>query len=98
MSDMLERSEFRTLTEGERAYVMDVMRREQPVCPGCGQPMRLEMEKAFDGKTEWWGRYACDWHTGCGSWGTKVERHPSIVYLAERCYKMATARKGGRAA
>lgn len=97
MPDM-NREELRALTEGERTYLMDIGRRAQPTCPGCGQPMHLDVERAFDGSREWWGRYACHKTTGgCGVWGTQVSRHPSIVALAERAYKEAMTREEGAA-
>lgn len=83
--------ERKRLTEYEIDSLYQISHRVQPRCPGCGEPMRLDLGLDIDGKN-WLVSYVCYWGTGCAEWRTKIFRGTGIVKEAEDAYKAATRR------
>lgn len=83
------------MTPAERDSVKKIEGYTQPVCPGCGNSMKLGLE-FFDTKPRWMTkkyRYGAWYYCNrCGDWRTKASYGFSATTAAEDAYKTAVRR------
>lgn len=83
--------EKKRLTPYEIDRLNQISHRQQPLCPGCGAPMRLDIGMDVDGNN-WLVSYLCYWETGCAGWRTRIFRGTGVTAVAEDAYKTAMRR------
>lgn len=84
----MTQEERKRLTPYEIEKLSQVSQRQQPSCPGCGEPMTLNVGVSMD---EWQATYECR-NDICCAWRTRVCRGKGIVVCVEDAYKLATRR------
>lgn len=96
--------QYHDLTAGERNYLRQIERRQQPRCPGCGYEMvpnvflmpDMECEtrpETTRGRYHWEADYCCNVSAGgCGGWSTNICKSKSPVAALDAAWKRAMKR------